>query len=464
MVRRLASSGMSHSPLTAQVSRRTLLRTTAAAAVSAGGVSSARSAAASVAAPSRLAACAENVQVSADGYGLHAEPNIAANPLDPRNLLASSMVGPPGNPEFIATYASFDGGRSWRNNGALSLPAGTAFADDTTVAFSPHGTGFVNAMATSGLSRNDRGVYVWRTEDGGRSFAAPLAVMSGQFADHPWLAADRSRRGAPHSGNLYAVWVADDHAALGFTRSTDLGASFEAPRAIQGAAEHDVSTPMIAAGSEGVVAAIYEGPMDLSVLPDLAYTVEVVCSTDAGATFGPPAILGRESAAIALPGGVQPNSGPSIAIAPHDNAIYAAFTTHQPGAAHSDVAVVASFDAGVTWTAPVPITPTGDVVYFQPQLAVDQSGNLALTAFALAADRVGVVLLTSRPGRPRFGEPHTVTSAPFDPALGATGGKHGAWWIGDYQGLVIADGKAHPSWNDTRTGQLELFTADIPCR
>lgn len=447
---------MSHFPQGNQISRRTLLR--AATAAAAGGVpvrlGDARAAGADA------DACAENVRVSADGYGLHAEPSIAANPLVPRNLLASSMVGPPGAPQFIATYASFDGGASWRNNGALPLPAGTASADDTTVAFTPHGVGFVCAMATSGLSRDDRGVYVWRTDDGGRSFAAARAVMSGQFADHPWFAADRSHGGAAHSGNLYAVWVADEQSALGFTRSTDGGASFQAPRTIQGVSERDVSAPMIAAGSDGVVAAIYQGPTDPAVRPDLTYTVEVVCSSDGGATFGPPAILGRQAAAIALPGGVQPNSGPSIAIAPRSNAIYAAITTHQPGAARSGIAVAASFDTGVSWAAAQPITPAGDVVYFQPQLAVDERGNLALSAFALAADRVGVVLLTSRPGRPRFGPSRTVTSAPFDPALGVNGGKHGTWWIGDYQGLAIADGRAHPFWNDTRTGRLELFTAD----
>lgn len=444
---------MSHFLQDIEFSRRTLLRSAAVAAAAAGGVPGRPTA--------RDAAVAgtENVRVSTDGYSLHAEPSIAANPLDPRNLLASSMVGT-GDPQFIATYASFDGGASWRNNGALPLPAGTVSADDTTAAFTSDGAGFVAAMATSGLSRDDRGVYVWRTDDGGRSFAAPRAAMSGQFADHPWLAADRSRQRAPHCGNLYAVWVADDHAALGFTRSTDGGTSFEAPRTIQGATQ-DVSTPMVAAGSDGVVAVIYEGPMDLTVQPDLAYTVEVVCSTDAGTTFGPPATLGREAAEIALPGGVQPNSGPSIAIAPHSNAIYAAITTHQPGAARSEIAVAASFDAGATWTASAPISPGGDVVYFQPQLAVDEAGNIALTAFALAAGRMDVVLFTSRPGRPRFGPPRTVTSTPFDPALGAPGGKHGAWWIGDYQGLVVTHGRVHPFWNDTRTGRLELFTATL---
>jgi hypothetical protein len=73
-------------------------------------------------------------------------------------------------------------------------------------------------------------------------------------------------------------------------------------------------------------------------------------------------------------------------------------------------------------------------------------------------------VLSSSPGRqPRFGPPRTITSRPFDPMLGGPGGTHGAWWVGDYQGLAASiSGTTHALWNDTRTGALELFTAAIP--
>jgi hypothetical protein len=45
-----------------------------------------------------------------------------------------------------------------------------------------------------------------------------------------------------------------------------------------------------------------------------------------------------------------------------------------------------------------------------------------------------------------------VTSRPFDPAQGTLSGRHGAWWIGDYQDLASAAGQIHPFWNDPRTG------------
>lgn len=56
--------------------------------------------------------------------------------------------------------------------------------------------------------------------------------------------------------------------------------------------------------------------------------------------------------------------------------------------------------------------------------------------------QVDVVLLASRPGPLAFSPPQTITSTPFDPfdptKETVRGGKHGAWWIGDYQGPTAA--------------------------
>jgi hypothetical protein len=55
-----------------------------------------------------------------------------------------------------------------------------------------------------------------------------------------------------------------------------------------------------------------------------------------------------------------------------------------------------------------------------------------------------------------------VSGTSFDPNLGVQGGKGGAWWIGDYQGLAAGGGMVYPLWNDTRTGRLEIFAAAVP--
>jgi hypothetical protein len=59
-----------------------------------------------------------NVRVSRDGLRSHAEPNLAVNPRDPRNLLGA-CIGGAEEGGVIAAYASFDGGITWRSHGAL---------------------------------------------------------------------------------------------------------------------------------------------------------------------------------------------------------------------------------------------------------------------------------------------------------------------------------------------------------
>lgn len=432
------------------ISRRTLLRAgTTGAALAVGGLPL-----------PAVARGVSNVRVSFDGFAAHAEPAVAANPRDPANLLAACMAGEHDDPGLIAAYASFDGGKSWSSHGALPLPAGTVVADDVTVAFTPDGRGFVAAMATSEQSRSDRGVYHWRTDDGGRTFQPPVTVVCGVFVDHPTLSAETGR-GA--QARLYASWVADDHMALGFTRSLDGGVTFEPSRSIQGPADTGISDTRSASGPNGLVCAIYGTDpqrLDDKGGGDRQFLIKTVTSTDGGLTFGAPAALGLSDPAISLPGGVIAGGGPSLAIDPCSGAIYAAFATRESGAAHTDIAVSASLDGGATWTTPVAVTSADTAVYFQPELAVDHKGRLWCSAFALTNGLVDVVLLSSPPGRPAFGAPRTVTSAPFDPTPAADGNpKHGAWWIGDYQGLAVTPYGVHPLWNDTRTGRLELYTA-----
>jgi hypothetical protein len=119
--------------------------------------------------------------------------------------------------------------------------------------------------------------------------------------------------------------------------------------------------------------------------------------------------------------------------------------------------------AARTWTAPrlVP-RPSGDTIYTQPQVAIDEAGRLALSAFAHRRGLVDVVVLRASNFSDRFGQPEIVTSRPFDPTHGAAGSKHGTWWIGDYQGLAAAGGTIWPLWNDPRSGRLEIFTQAVP--
>jgi hypothetical protein len=451
------------------ISRRNLLRGGAAAAALTALPSC--DSPASPALPSPASTIAANVRISRDRYREHVGPSLAANPLHSRQLLVACQ-GSPFTPEFVLTYRSADGGASWHLGGVPAQPAAGPAGDDVTVAFGGDGHGYVCAARSAhGSSLNpanpdaNRAVYIWRTDDGGLSFSAPVTLVEGIYSDHPWVAAGP---GQPPSGhNVYVAWGAgESHTALDFTRSTNGGESFEAPRRILGEARIPslVSAgPQLAAGPDGLVCAVCDWTTQQDSPGDMAGQVVAVCSTDAGRSFAEPVHLGAESAAIALPGGIRPNSGPTVAVSPRDGILHVAFPVHKPGSAHSDIMVTVSRDRGRTWSEPVTATPDDDVIYFQPNLAVDETGLVAISAFALANNRMDEILLVSRAGRLRFGPPLRVTTASFDPLDPATAsrGKYGTWWLGDWQGIASGADAFHLVWNDTRTGKLDLFAATV---
>jgi hypothetical protein len=450
------------------IARRGLLRGGAAAAVLAA-LAACEGATSLVTAGPVLMAGAADVRVSRDQYREHVGPSLAANPLRPRQLLAACQ-GTPFTPEFVLTYVSADGGANWHRGGSPAQPAAGPAGDDVTVAFGGNGRGYVCAARSghgTGLSPANpdanRAVYLWRTGDGGQSFSAPVTLTEGSYSDHPWVAAGQGKEGR----NVYVAWGAGaSHTAVDLTRSADGGQSFETPRRVLGEAgtlSLVSAGPQVAAGPDGLVCVVCDWTTRQNASGDMVGQVVAVCSADAGDSFGAPVHLGAESAAIALPGGVRPNSGPTVAISPLDGALYVAFPVREPGSAHSDIVVTASRDHGRSWSRPVAATPRDGTTYFQPNLAADETGRVAISAFALANGRVDEILLVSTRDELRFAPPLRVTRTPFNPLDAATAfrGKYGIWWLGDWQGIASSAGAFHLMWNDTRTGQLDLFAATV---
>ena len=429
----------------------------------------------------RAAAPIATAQVADDADLAHVEPSVAVDPAHPNNLLAATQLLATADlgRTAIGAYDSSDGGQTWQDVGPLPFPSGTNTGDDVTVVFDAGGHGFVAAMVTpeaDGLmSREDRNVAVWRTDDGGRTFQAPVLAVAHEFVDHPWLAVDSM------TGTLYVTWVADGNASAGFTRSTDGGRTFDQPR--------DVATPVggvaspVVAAANGTVAVAYEvdlsgrdgfvgeddegsGPIsdEQRQARDANVRIEVVGSADGGTTFGDPVAIGQAPFEPALPGDVHLPTGPSIAVEP-TGAIDITYAGPPPYATGSAVLMAHTAGVGQPFDPPVIVNAawSGDLpTFFQPQIALATGGGVGVSAFALADGRVDVVVWQASSAAGPFGPATRVTSDPFDPSLGLRGTKHGAWWIGDYQGLAAGGGMFHPLWNDTRTGTLQLFVAAVP--
>jgi hypothetical protein len=450
------------------VSRRSMLRGGAATAAAAAGLALTSCASRGSAAITTGAAGIANVRVDHDHYGTHVGPTLAANPRHPGHLFTACQTARKalGNPDFMTTCLSIDAGATWQNGGVPKAPAGKASAgDDVNVAFDPRGRGHVVATAT-GSSNADRAMYTWRTDDGGRSFSAPVTMVSGgTYFDAPWIAAGTGQ--TPSERNVYVVWASNKNEggdSVTMRRSTDGGLSYGPARTILDARSPSETSmsPKIAAGAKGLVCVVANAKGHFNSSGDMVARVVAVCSTDAGDSFAAPVDLGWESLDMSLPGDVIPNSDAKVATSPRGDSLYVAFVRRRAGTNHSDIVVRASYNRGKTWSKAVVATPSDSVTYFQPSLAVDGAGRVAISAFALSRGLINEVLLLSRPHQLSFSPPLRVTAAPFNPTgKTPTGTKHGAWWIGDWQGIAASAAGIHLVWNDTRTGKLDLFAATV---
>ncbi|MBK7598133.1 MAG: exo-alpha-sialidase [Acidobacteria bacterium] len=123
----------------------------------------------------------------------------------------------------VRVYATLDGGYTWAPRLFPDRPQTGA---DPQVAFSPHGVAYFAALsrATDGSGRRGTGLYFYRSEDGGLTWAKPTDL--GISYDHPQIAVDHTRRFA---GRIYigVLWGRDY--SLGVFRSDDAGGHSQGP-------------------------------------------------------------------------------------------------------------------------------------------------------------------------------------------------------------------------------------------
>jgi hypothetical protein len=406
-----------------------------------------------------------NIRVSHGRYLDYGEPSLAVDPRDPHNLLgAAQCFNGPALPR-PCTFASFDGGRSWRDNGPLPLPAGDRGGGDVTVAFDARGHGFVAAHAGAGW--NVDSVLVWRTADGGRTFAPPVTVFRGHrgstVVDHPSLAVDTA-------GGVAIAWTAADdqdirHSRLLFSRSADGGQHFAAPRVLGRPAAGYPGIPVMAAGPAGAIHVVFavgqaRDPMARPYAPMARY---VVSSPDMGRHFGAPYPIGVAPGFGIVVAGQNMANIQAAAVDPHDGTLYVALVAYRPHSQRTMIVLWRSRDGGVTWRGPQQVDdePGADAAdHTQPQIAVTPHGTVYVSYFGWVHGRVDVYLAASGTQGATFSAAERITTTSFDPTL-SDQQREGSPWIGDYQGLAVGGDRVYPFWNDTRTGHLQIFVAAV---
>jgi hypothetical protein len=444
-----------------------------------------------------------NARVTSDGYVAHSEPEIAENPANPLELVGGSKYfTDPTHYGFQIGYAySRDGGCTWTDGGLLPGFGEKGIVSDVTFAFGPDERAYASVLFTGRRGSPESGLAVLASTDGGRTFGQPVVVTDDAtgavFHDKPWVAVDTTT--GPARGNVYLMWSYDHgdgcgegnycFEEVGFSRSTDGGKTFSAPKLVEGqAAVCTNPVPGRAAGSTRCDAAIGVTPV---VEPDgalaaafayqdvRAYTPNhtfiptkmlVITSADAGATWAAPVVV---ATIHDTPGTLRPDrfrnfSLPAFAADPSAaGRLYLAWADES--GTQADIVLASSRDGGRTWAAPVRVNDDatgGGANHAQPALAVAPNGVISVSFFDTRNDAehrlLDVYLAQSTDHGASFLPNVRVTPQSMDPGAGAPADPSGLQFFGDYQGLVVDNLFAHPLWNDTRTGAQELFTAAVP--
>jgi len=414
------------------------------------------------------------------------ESQIAANPLDPYNLVASSkrFTNPATYAFSLACYATFDGAQSWTEASPLGLMAGWGGLSDPALAWDNAGNCYLVALPIGPGADSTIGIAIYRSSDGGRTWSAPNLIHSSGGDDKQWAVADTNPASA-YYGSVYAAW--DDGSTLRFARTTNHGVSWKGVTV--GGADQPPGSSL---ASDSVYPGMAVGPDGaLYIFWTPGSQVKFVKSTDGGNTFSAPAVVATGITNVAgsapvtdgwthLPGGTFRVITNCNAACGSGGNVIVAWADYREG--KSRIYYRRSTNGGGTWQGPASGQPllTGAVASasaqhdFHPQLASLPSGEIGCAFYEFGprgrgefpANLIDTILALSTNGGQTFGERAIVTDAPWDPAIDApwSHGDPNVTFIGDYFGLAANRLGFFPAWTDTRTGIQEIFTARVTYR
>jgi BNR repeat-like domain len=325
------------------------------------------------------------------------EPFVAVNPVHPNNIVAAWIQGPF---QDIIAAVSFDGGHDWQ---AVPIPltvcSGGSYpaAGDPWLSFAPNGDLYAIAIAGNGTSN---GILVTKSSDGGLSWSA-ATLVSGNVdlpPDHPSITAD------PTDGRfVYAIWdgtSSGKHGPAVFSRTTDGGVTWEAPRTIvQTNTQSFIQFSQILVLPNGTLADIFELYEEQPNKPITFTNLQVLRSVDHGQTWSAP-INAVTMTPLYRPNGrtlvVDPKTGqfvgdptnPSFAVDGRNGNLYAVwedggFSNFQ----YNDSAFSMSADGGLTWSAPIRVNqtplniPPANRQSFFPSIAVAADGTIGVSYY-----------------------------------------------------------------------------------
>lgn len=412
-----------------------------------------------------------------------AEPSVAAEPGNPRRLVAAWLENQSPDDVGITVALSHDGGATWSRS---PLPAIVAcdggryvHASDPWVSIGGDGLIYVASLGTQASTSmgTAHDVLVSVSRDHGASWDAPVVLQSATAPpaqpDKEAILADPGR-----PGTAYAVWAGYQVAPgvepsvdrVLFARTGDGGRTWSSPRPIySGNDEAQDNQLLMTAG--GVLLDVFVEGASLPGTPHpppLPVKIRVMRSTDQGQSWSSPI----DAASFTYTNAVDPGTGDQLRFFGQDitaaaagNALYVAwFEDH---AEFSSILVARSEDAGLHWRRPQ-VVVREQAEAFLPMLAVAGDATVGMlwfdfrhftpTSSALSTD---VWFSSSRDRGLHWTERHA--AGPFD-LRSAPAVRYGPF-LGDYMGLYgLPDGfaavfiQAKPQ---SRNGTTDVFFSHV---
>jgi hypothetical protein len=345
-----------------------------------------------------------NVLLDCDGPLPNNEPQIAVNPSNPSQMVASSNDYESCCDQF---YTTFDGGKTWRT-GDISVEApgkkGRTGSDPVTTFDVKHGT-VIHSSLNFNNDGSDGDVVVSISRDGGLHWNTVVEVADGGgptstasngiFNDKEWITTDNFS-GSPFYGRSYLTWTAfksvdgvTTESPIWESHSDDGGFTWSAPQEIsgsnaglctfqvEGAAgecdEDQFSVPSV--GADGTVYVSFINEQNEALWEPGEFFDDqylLVKSTDGGVTWSAPSfIVGMEDGSRDFPFNVSgrqtltnyqiriPTTAAIVADPTSASRLYLAFFDNRNGVhdvdnpvTNTDIFIVSSANGGASWSAP----------------------------------------------------------------------------------------------------------------
>lgn len=390
----------------------------------------------------------------------HVETMLAANPADPRHLLASCIILPKdNNNQFLfrtRAYVSRDAGKTWK-----ASPLTDENLWDPVIAFTPRGTTvFVSLPPPRNLS-------VFRSQDGGATWKDRTDLP---FTDGPMIAVDWTAR--ERRGRIYITGRRGEERTdpIVVHHSADEGRSFETSVAVTEAIAGRALNPLVL--QDGTLFLPFSG-----VAGARLEQIDGLRSSDGGRTFSHPFRIATRQKNTKDAADTPPAVF-AAGLHARKERLYGVYAVYRANG-NARLVLTRSDNGGRTWSDAREIArgPSDGVTHGAANVSVNRSGVVGISwlqrkigpiqqendkdcqKFTCFNETYDLFFTASLDGGDTFLAPLKITSRSSAPLS-----KHASRFLpgSDYMLTEAAgDGTFHLLWPDARNGIFQLYASAV---